>query len=270
MTPLWPIAVITFKEGIRSRAVYGISLFAIMLLGLSLVISYMAPRDVGKVAVDMSLSTVSFSGLLVVLFIGINLIAKDFDRRTIYMVLAKPVSRGEYIVGKFFGMLFVLLSATIVISCLAALSLFLLKTGYPNYFDRFSWSMVVLGIVFVTMMLVLLSALSFLFASFSSGSFITLSLTIISYIIGQSLGDVRALLEAQQTSGAQVSEVALALMRIAYYLFPNLSLFDIKTHVAHGIFLSSSRIIWTMIYGIVYSSIVLIAASLFFRKKEFP
>jgi ABC-type transport system involved in multi-copper enzyme maturation permease subunit len=270
MTPLWPIAVITFKEGIRSRAVYGISLFAVMLLGLSLVISYMAPRDVGKVAVDMALSTISFAGLLIVLFIGINLMAKDLDRRTIYMVLAKPISRGEYIVGKFFGMMLILIAATLIISGLSALSLLLLKVNYPAYFERFSWAMVMLGIVFITMMLVLLSAISFLFASFSSSSFITLALTIIAYIIGQSMSDVKALVEAQLASGAPVSAVTVAMVKAAYYLLPNLSLFDIKSSVAHGIPVPPSRIAWTLLYGSIYSAMVLTIATLFFRKREFP
>jgi ABC-type transport system involved in multi-copper enzyme maturation permease subunit len=270
MTPLWPIAVITFKEGIRSRAVYGISLFAVMLLGLSPMISYMAPRDVGKVAVDMALSTISFSGLLIVLFIGINLMAKDLDRRTIYMVLAKPISRGEYIFGKFFGMMLLMISAIIIISGLSALSLLMLKANYSAYFERFSWSLVFLGIVFITMMLVLLSALSFLFASLSSSSFITLALTIISYLIGQSMSDVKALLEAQLAAGAPVSAVTVTMVKVAYYLLPNLSLFDIKSSVAHGIPLPPSRVAWTMLYGVVYSAMVLTIASLFFRKREFP
>jgi ABC-type transport system involved in multi-copper enzyme maturation permease subunit len=270
MTTLWPIAVITFKEGIRSRAVYGISLFAIMLLGLSLVISYMAPRDVGKVAVDMALSTISFSGLLIVLFIGINLMAKDLDRRTIYMVLAKPISRGEYLVGKFFGMMLILIVAILIISGLSTLSLVLLKSSYPDYFGRFSWSLVMLGIVFITMMLALLSALSFLFASFSSSSFITLALTIIAYIIGQSMSDVRALVESQLAAGASVSAITVTLVNVAYYLLPNLSLFDIKSSVAHGLPLPPSRIAWTMLYGIVYSAMALTVATILFRKREFP
>jgi ABC-2 type transport system ATP-binding protein len=69
---LWPVAAVTFKEGIRSRAIYGISIFALLLLGANLLISGMIMREVGKVAVDMALSTVSFTGLLLVLFIGIN------------------------------------------------------------------------------------------------------------------------------------------------------------------------------------------------------
>lgn len=270
MNTLWPIAYITFKEGIRNRAVLGISLFALLLLGLNIFIANMAPRDVGKVAVDMALSTISFSGLLVVLFVGINLMAKDLDRRTIYMVLSRPISRPEYIIGKFAGIVLLLILTTTSISSLAAVSLFALKAAYPAYFLRFSWPIVLLAILFIMFALVMLSALSFLFASFSSTSFITLVLTIISYLIGQSLGDIRSLIESAAAGGTPVSPVTIQVVRAACYLFPNLSFFDIKIQAAHGIPVAGSTIIWTVLYGVVYTALAITASSIIFRKKEFP
>lgn len=267
---LWPIAFITLKEGIRNRALYGISLIALFLLVLNLLVSNMAAHDVGKVAIDMALSAISFSGLLVILFVGINLMAKDLDKKTIYMVLSKPISRGEYIYGKFLGVVLVLLLTIAVISAFAAGSIFILKATYPTYFPQFSWALVFLSIVFTFLMLSLLSALSFFFASFSSSSFITLILTTISYMIGQSLTDIKSLVETSIIAQEQVSPITLWVMRVAYYLFPNLSFFDIKTQVAHGLPIPAATIILTLIYGIVYTAIVLIAASLIFRRREFP
>lgn len=270
MITLWPVALITFKEGIRNRAIYGISILALLLLGASLLISSMTMQEVGKVAVDMALSTISFTGLLLVLFIGINLMAKDLDKRTIYMVLSRPISRSQYIVGKFLGTTFLILATIALVSFFAVLSVQSAKMMYPAYFLRFSWTMVLLSISFTTLMLILLSALSFLFASFASTSFVTVVLTIISYIIGQSVMDVKALVEAPQAVGIQVSPVTVKVVQAAYYIFPNLSLFDIKTQAAHGLAVSLSYIIWTVAYGLVYTSLAIIAASLIFRKKEFP
>lgn len=270
MTVLWPIAFITFKEGIRNRAIYGISLFALMLLGANLLISGMMMRSAGKTSVDMALSTISLSGLLLVLFVGINLIAKDLDKRTIYMVLARPISRSQYIVGKFFGMSLLIVATICFLSIFAGLSIFLVKSAYPDYFERISWALVSLAVIFTMLMLLLLSALSFLFASFSSTSFITLSLTIITYIIGQSLSDVKALLETPETFGITVSPVTATAVKWAYYVFPNLSLFDIKLQAAHGLEISPSYIFWVIVYGIVYTTIAISLAALIFRKKEFP
>lgn len=271
MTTHWQIALITFKEGIRNRAIYGITLVALLLFGATALVATMIPREVGKVSVDMALSTISFTGLLVVLFVGINLMAKDLDKRTIYTVLSRPISRSQYIVGKFLGMTLLIMVTMCILSVLAISAIVMLKTIHADYFTRFSWQAIILADGLTMLMLIVLSAVSFLFASFTSSSFITLILTIITYIIGQSLSGVKALLESPaQDSGLSVSPVTLYIVKAAYYLFPNLSLFDIKLQAAHALAVSSSFILWTVLYGLVYIAISITLAAIIFRKKEFP
>lgn len=270
MNALWPLAFITFKEGIRNRAMYGITIFALLLMVANYLISGMFMQELGKVSVDMALSAVTFSGLLLVFFVGINLISKDFDRKTIYMVLSRPISRPQYIWGKFMGMAMLIVSAMVIMSIFAAISIVMLKWTYPAYFARFSWMLVLLALALITLMLILVSALSFLFASFSSTSFIALILTILSYIIGTSIREVKALVEAPQAVGIQVSPVTLKVVKAAYYLFPNISLFDIKIQAAHGINLSASYLFWVITYGIGYIIITILLASFLFRRREFP
>jgi ABC-type transport system involved in multi-copper enzyme maturation permease subunit len=271
MTILWPIALITFKEGIRNRAIYGITLFALLLFGATVLIATMIPREVGKVSVDMALSTISFTGLLIVLFVGINLMAKDLDKRTIYTVLSRPISRSQYIVGKFLGMVLLIAVSMGILSLLAIAAIVMLKTTHAGYFTRFSWPVIILADGLTVLMLIVLSAVSFLFASFTSSSFITLVLTIITYIIGQSLSGVKALLESPSYEiGYSVSPVTVKMVTAAYYLFPNLSLFDIKLQAAHALTVSSSFVMWTVAYGLVYITLSITLAALIFRKKEFP
>jgi len=271
VTTFWPIALITFKEGIRNRAIYGITLVALLLFGATVLVATMVPREVGKVAVDMALSTISFAGLLVVLFVGINLMAKDLDKRTIYTVLSRPISRSQYIVGKYFGMIMLITVTMGILSFLAISAIVMLKTIHGSFFTRFSWQTIILADCLTVLMLIVLSAISFLFASFTSSSFITLILTIITYIIGQSLSGVKALLEAPSYEiGFTVSPVTVNMVNAAYYLFPNLSLFDIKLQAAHALPVSSSFIIWTILYGFIYIVLSITLAALIFRKKEFP
>jgi ABC-type transport system involved in multi-copper enzyme maturation permease subunit len=270
MTALWPLALITFKEGTRNRAFYGISLIALLLMGATFLISGMIMRDVGKVAVDLALSTVSFTGLLLVLFVGIDLMAKDLDKRTIYMVLARPISRQQYIVGKFLGISLLIATTVFLLSFFGAISISAVKWANPGYFPRFSWGPVLLAEAFTALSLILLSSLSFLFASFSSTSFITFVLTISSYFIGRSLSDVKALVEAPQAAGISVSPLTVKVVQAAYYIFPNLSLFDIKTQAAHGLAIPLPYICWTFFYGIVYTCLIIVFAAFLFTKKEFP
>jgi ABC-type transport system involved in multi-copper enzyme maturation permease subunit len=271
MTSLWPIAFITFKEGIRNRAIYGITLFAFLLFGATALVATMIPREVGKVAVDMALSTISFSGLLIVLFVGINLMAKDLDKRTIYTVLARSVSRPQYIVGKFLGMVLLITVTMVALSLMAMAATVLLKMTHADFFARFSWTLIALSVFLTILMLILLSAVSFLFASFTSTSFITLVLTIITYIIGQSISGVKALVESPaEVVGLSVSPVTVKLVQAAYYLFPNLSLFNIKLQAAHDLTVTTSYVVWTVLYGVVYICLSITLAALIFRKKEFP
>lgn len=270
MSPCLPIALITFKEGIRNRAFYGISLLSLLMMGAAFFISGMVMRDVGKVAVDMALSTVSFAGLLLVLFVGIELMAKDLDKRTIYMVLARPISRQQYILGKFIGISLLIVTTVCILSLFSAISISLIKWAYSDYFPRFSWGPVILAELFIALSLMLLSAMSMLFASFSSTSFITLVLTIIAYFIGQTSSSVKAIVEAPAAAGITVSPVTVKLVQAAYYVFPNLSFFDIKTQASHCIAIPSVYIWGTVLYGIVYTGLVLFFAAALFTKKEFP
>ena len=270
MMPLWPIAFITFKEGIRNRAIYAISLFALLSLGANFLISGMILQEVEKVAVDIALSTTSLSGLLLVLFVGINLMAKDLDKRTIYMVLSRPVSRSEYILGKFFGMTLLIIAAILILGIFSVLSLALIKMTYAGYFLRFAWPPVLYSLAFIALSLILLSALSFFFSSFASTSFITLVLTIISYIIGHSLNDIKALVESPEVVGIKISPLTVKTVQAAYYLFPNLSLFDIKQQAAHNLPIAPTYLFWVFLYGIVYTVIIISLAAVIFRRKEFP
>jgi ABC-type transport system involved in multi-copper enzyme maturation permease subunit len=270
MNPIFPIAAITFKEGIRNRAIYGITIVALMMVAVNFIISEMIMREVGKVAMDIALSTVSFSGLLLVFFVGINLMAKDLDKKTIYMVLARPISRTHYICGKFLGIIGLIFTSTVVQSVFAAASLFMLQRIYPAYFLRFSWPMFALALLFIVMMLILLSALSFLFAALTSTSFVALVLTIISYLIGISLTDVKALVESPGGAGIDPSPLTVKVVQISYYVFPNLSFFDIKTRAAHALVIPFSHICWIMLYGLSYTAIVMTVTCIIFSKREFP
>lgn len=269
MKPILALAMITLKEGIRSRSMYGISVFALLLLVANVLIASMMMQDVGKVAVDMALSTVSFVGLLLVLFVGINLVAKDLERKTIYMVLARSLSRSQYIWGKFLGIAALIVVSVITLGFFAATSIVILKLNYPLYFPRFSWLMFLLSLSLTAMSLIIITSLSFFFTSFSSTSFISLVLTIISYFIGTSIHEVKTLLEIPHDIADRSSPVVLYGVKIAYYLFPNLSLFDIKTHAAHGLTISTPYILWSFLYGIGYTAILLTISCYIFKKREF-
>lgn len=267
---IWAIAQITYKEGLRNRALHGIGIIAVLMLVMTQVICSMIPRSVGKVAIDLSLSTLSLSGLLIVLFVGINLMAKDLDRKTIYMVLSRPVTRSEYIIGKYIGMVLLVLVTMAILGALSFVSLLLVKSTYPAYAERFTAGNILLAMVAIALMYSLLAALSFLFSSLTSTSFVTLVLTLCTYLIGQVTADVVALIETSGKVGIDPSPLVRGLVKGAYYLFPNFSLFDLKMQAAHGLSVSSGYVLTVFSYWLVYTFLALVGAILLFSRREFP
>ncbi|MDO8445578.1 MAG: ABC transporter permease [Deltaproteobacteria bacterium] len=269
MTPIWSVASITFKEGIKNRVIFGIVIIALLLFAAATVITNLFMRDIVKVAVDLSLSTVSFAGLLTLLFVGVNLFAKDLDKRTIYMVISRPVSRQQYLVGKFFGIVLLAFIITFFLGLLSAIPVAISKRIYYYPEAGFDWRIFFIAVVYIFIKLCIISSIITLFSSFTSNSFITLVLSLGTYIIGQSTEAVRVLL-VSGIEKVKISPVLSFMVEAAYYLFPNLSAFDLKIQAAHGLPISSSYIIWTVLYAISYMAIVVSIGTLAFRRREFP
>ncbi|MEK7841941.1 MAG: ABC transporter permease [Deltaproteobacteria bacterium] len=269
MMGVWPVALITFKEGIKNRVIFGIFIIAILLFAATTVVITLFMRDIVKVAVDLSLSTVSFAGILTILFIGVNLFGKDLDKRTIYMVISRPISRSEYLVGKFTGIVLLALAVVVFLGLLSSVPVILSKKFYYYPEARFDWWIYLIAVIYIFIKLAVVSAIITLFASFTSNSFIALVLSIVVYFIGQSTESVRLLLTSQ-VERIEVSPVLSYMVEVAYYIFPNMSAFDLKTQAAHGLSISPSYILWTMLYAVFYIFIALSIGALAFRRREFP
>lgn len=268
MNAILGIASITWKEGVRTRSIYGIFLLALVLFLFTHTFSYMFMRDVVKVAVDVSLSGAALGGLLLTLFLGTNLIAKDLDKRTIHVVLAKAVSRPHYLTGKFLGLAALIVTAMAILGGMALGSLALADVVTPDVYGIVHWPQVVVALAAATFMLVLLASITCLFAAVTSNSFVTLGLTVLVYIIGQSTGEMRTFLQTG-AEGAVVSWTIVWIVEAAYYVFPNLALFDLKSYAAHGLGLDPSYLAWMAMYGVVYGTLMIGAAAWLFRNKEF-
>jgi ABC-type transport system involved in multi-copper enzyme maturation permease subunit len=265
----WAVALITFREGIKNRVVFGIFIISLLLFGATTLITVLFMRDIVKVAVDLSLSTVSFAGLLTLFFAGVNLFSKDIDKRTIYMVISRPISRPQYLVGKFLGVLLLALTVEILLGLLSSLPVTVSKKYYYYAEARFAWDVYYIAVVYIFLKLAIVSSIITFFASLTSNSFMTLVLALVSYLIGESTEGVRSLL----MSGIEVEKVSpllSALVNAAYYVFPNMSAFDLKTQAAHGLPVSPSYLFWTALYAILYMTAVVAAGALFFRRREFP
>ncbi len=264
------LALITFAKGfaiVRSRASRFISLF---LFGLNIAVAGFSCAMSAKSTVDMNLSALSVAGLLLVFFVGVNLMAKDIDRKTIHLVLSKPISRVEYIWGKYFGILLFILTSMAVLLVLSCLTMLLLKGMYADYFGQFSWGVFFIAAFFVFIKIAVVAAIIIFFSSITSNSFITLIFSLCTFIVGVSIEEVvfylRSSFAAQE---GVISESLQSVISVVSYVVPNFAAFDFKTEAAHGLLIGWQRLGFSLGYATVYVVILLLLASFIFRRREF-
>jgi ABC-type transport system involved in multi-copper enzyme maturation permease subunit len=219
------------------------------------------------VASDFMLSAISFAGLLLSFFVSTQLMAKDIDKKTIYIVLSKPLSRSQYILGKYLGLLFLVTVCTLILSLIALGGLSLSHHLYGEYFGQFRMDIFIIAIFGEWLVFALVNGLILFFASFSSSGFLTLLFSISVYIIGETVEEVHRYIQSA-TADIMMAESVSFLISGSRYLFPNFSLFDMKTQAAHGISVSLPYLLSITAYAVGYVGILLFLSTLIFEKRE--
>lgn len=265
--PIWSLALLTFKEGIRDRALYGIGLFSLMIMGLSLIVISFFMRELDKVTLDINLSAITFAGLLMIFSISVNLMAKDIDKYTIYCVLSKPFSRTQYLTGKFLGLTLLNLVSISILTLISTMAVWLIKFQYGNYFQSFSWLGFYQAVYSELLMFMVLNGVVVLFSTISSSSFLTLLYTIATYITGQTIEEVLQFIQSQ-TGALQTSKGVQSIINITQYIAPNFSAYDLKIKASHGLLISPSYLFTLTAYSLIYAAILLLLASLIFNRRE--
>lgn len=267
MAQIWLLAQITYKEGVRNRILAGILLMGFLLSAFNLIFTQMFAFDLSKVSVDLGLSTVSIAGLAVIFFMGINLLARDFEKRTIYMVLSRPISRWQYILGKFTGLALMVATSVGILGVFAAAGVKTAMLLAPDYIPvNYSWKLFGLSLVFSYLSLLIITAIAQFFSSLLSSSYIAFLVTACSYFIGHNVELVRkTFLGPGETPGLYGY-----LIEVVTWVFPNLQAFDLKTAAGYGLSIDPMSLVWTLIYGICYVAVVITLTVCFFQHRELP
>lgn len=248
------IALNTFKEAVRNKVFYLLVVFGMLSALSSKIISMLALGDTEKVLKDVGLASIDFFSVLIAVFTGINLVYKEIDKKTIYNILSKPVSRGTFILGKFLGLAFTLLVALASMAVIFFLFL-LISVGTVD-------SRLLIYFAFLYMQLLIITSISLLFSSFSTpilSSIFTISL----YLIGQVLWTFNYFKHLLKNPFEQIVIYGV------YYILPNLDKFNIKNAVVMQTEIQTGVILDTVLYAVLYITAILSLAILIFRKKEF-
>jgi ABC-type transport system involved in multi-copper enzyme maturation permease subunit len=258
------IARNTFRETVRDKILYNLILFALIMILSSLLLGQLTLGNEDKVILDLGLSSISIFGMLIAIFIGIGLVYKELEKRTVYALLAKPVHRYELILGKYLGLLFTLFVNLIIMTVGLELALLYIgRIGFGGYLR------VLPAVFLIFLSLALITALSILFSTFSTPALSALFAFFL-WIIGHFGSDLLAFGELSKSASSKW------LCLILYYVIPNFSNFKILEsrsilQNATGYFQSIDpmAILGATIYCVVYTTLTLALSISIFVRRDF-
>ena len=244
----------TFREGVRDRLFLTIGIFAIAILAASFIVGPLSLGEQQRITQDLGLASISVLTFLIAILIGTGIIYKEIERKTIYTVLSKPVSRWKFIVGKFLG-----LNAIVAVLVLGmAAVLMIVNTVVTRSFQPG----LLTAILLIWMELVLLTALSVLMSTLCS-PILGAIFTILLYIAGHTSADLKEL----AVRFGSVSVKAMA--HFGYYVLPNLEYLNVKSKVIHGVPVDGAYVAFACSYALLYTVVFLTLAILVFQRREF-
>ena len=251
------IARNTFREAVRDRVLYNLVVFVLLLTAAAVFLGELSAAQEAKIIVDMGLSATLVFGVFIAIFVGVGLVYKEIERRTVYAIFAKPVGRGEFLAGKFLGLSLTLAFNVGVMGAGVSLALLYVRGGWTPLALSI-WPAVGL----ILMELLILVALALLFSSFSTPALSALC-TFFVFVIGHFSADLRTFADSLGTPVAGLVFGAL------YYLLPNLSNFSYITAASHGQTPTASAFFGATAYALVYIAVLLAAATLIFKRRNF-
>ena len=251
------IARNTFRECVRDKVLYNLVIFAVLIIGSSLILGTITIGDVRQIIINLGLSTISFFGTLIAILIGIQLVHKEIDKKTVYSLLSKPVARYEFILGKYLG-----LSMTLAVNVSVMILGVYLAVLYLRHSFQASDAQILLAGILILIELMLVIAIALLFSTFSTPALSAL-FTFCLYVIGHFNADIR--LYGLSSDSWITKRVSGAM----YYFLPNFGNFDVIAKTAHGQFIPSDTYLFAAAYGLMCSVALLLITIWIFQKRDF-
>ncbi len=259
------IAVNVFKESVRDKVLYNLVFFAVLLIGTSYLIGQLTAGQDIKIIKDLGLAATSVFGLFIAVFIGIGLVSKEVDRRSIYALLSKPIRRHEFIVGKYLGLVLTLLInvSVMTVAIYAVLGGMAWLGGSWMTPERPAVDPLLLkAILLIFLQLMMVTAIALFFSTFSS-PMLAAALTFGLFVVGHFNADLK------NFETVIDSKPAVYLARAMYYLLPNFAPLDVKAQIVHGQPVPWSYMGLNTLYALVYVLALVLGAMFIFSRRDF-
>ncbi len=254
--PTLAIARNTFREAVRDRVLYNLIAFALIMIASALLFGEISIGVQKIILLNIGLSSISIFGLLIAIFLGIGLVYKEMDKRSLYALLSKPIRRSQFIIGKFLGLNFTILVNTSFMTLGLWAALLYLTRGFEPQ-DVYIWQ----AIYCILLQLSLVIAVCLFFSCFST-PVLSAVFTFAVYVIGNLASDIRAFGELTENTLLRGLTTGL------YYLLPNFSNFNVSAWVVHGNAVESSVMLWNTLYALAYNAVLVTASVWVFSRKD--
>jgi ABC-type transport system involved in multi-copper enzyme maturation permease subunit len=257
---IWAITRNTFREAVRNKILYSLLFFAVIIILSAVAVGRLSLHEEARMTRDIGLFGIDVFGVIIAIFVGVNLLYKELDLKTVYTILPKPIHRWEFVLGKWLGMLLTLAVQVVVMGLVLAGTLALQGARFDVPLCKALW-LLYINVVVVTSVAVLFSSFSspFLSGFFSLGVF----------IVGRSVPDIQMLSTRMEGPGRALLEVAVRLLPNLHLFYPSGAIVGAETVTVHGAFVGASYLGWTTAYGLGYSVAVLLLAMFIFRRRDF-
>lgn len=253
MMRVWALATNTFREAVRDRVLYSIVFFAVGIIGLSLVLDDITVGDQEKVVRSVAQGAIDIFGAIIAMFLGVSLVWKEVERRTVYTIISKPISRWQFILGKYLGMVLTLAVELLILTVVYALFMFF-HQGWPPPILYVSMFMLLLELMLLASWATLFSAYS---TPTTAGGF-----TLAVFLIGHLADDIWRFGAAAKAPAMQEMSRAL------YWVLPNFELFNLREYAVHELPIPWEQIAGSVAYGLCYTGLVLILAMVVFERRD--
>lgn len=252
---IFTIAGNTFREAVRDRILYNLVLFVLLITASAIFLGELTAGKEARTIVNLGLSAMLVFGAFISIFVGVSLVSKEIEKKTVYAIFSKPIGRGEFIIGKYFGLCLTLLVNILIMGIGVSLALLYVGGG--------SLAVTVWGaIILIFLELTILTAVAIVFSTFSSPALSAL-LTFFVFIIGHFSSSLRDFAENLGSASAKI------FFNFLYYFLPNLSLFSFITNSAYGDFPPASMLGGAFLYALIYSGILISISILIFSRRNF-
>jgi len=249
------IVLNTFREAVRDRVLYNLVIFVLLIVACAILLGDLTDGQEARTIVNVGLNAMLLFGVFIAIFVGVSLVSKEIDKRTVFSVFSKPVGRGEFIVAKYLGLCLTLAVNVLIMGAGVSAALFYVKS--PALAASI-WG----GIFLIYIELAIVTAVAILFSSFSSPALSAL-LTFLVFIIGHLSSSLRDLAVSLQ------SKAAIYFFEAVYFLMPNLANYSFRTESANGLTPNGAMIGGGVLYMVVYVAILLTLSINIFARRNF-